>query len=269
MIGLPRLVATDLDGTLVRSDNTVSPRTHDVIKRVSALGVVIVGITGRGPRLLDLCRTDIPGADYLVMAQGGFIYRCDGEEATLLASTTMAASQANRVIDRIEAVTGPLTVIVENDPAAGAPLIGDAVTDWPFPVPIVQADREQALVGDIVKAFIRSEAIPPLDLLATARRLVPLDWCALTEPGTGFVEVCPAGVDKAHGLSFVCDLLDIPANRTLAFGDAGNDLPMFSWAGHTVAMANAHPDVIITADDITARNDEDGVAAYLETLFQI
>ena len=68
--GLPKLVATDLDGTLVRSDDTVSAYTHEVLARVKAAGIPLVGATGRGPRLIDTCREFIPEADFLVLAQG-------------------------------------------------------------------------------------------------------------------------------------------------------------------------------------------------------
>jgi hydroxymethylpyrimidine pyrophosphatase-like HAD family hydrolase len=69
--GLPKLIATDLDGTLVRGDDTVSEFTHQVLDRVRAAGIPIVGATGRGPRLTELTRNDIRAADYLVMAGGG------------------------------------------------------------------------------------------------------------------------------------------------------------------------------------------------------
>src|SRR5918912_1678731 len=68
--GLPKLVATDLDGTLVRSDDTVSAYSHEVLGRVRAAGIPIVGVTGRGPRIIELCLRDIPEADFLVLAQG-------------------------------------------------------------------------------------------------------------------------------------------------------------------------------------------------------
>ena len=70
---VPRLVATDLDGTLVRSDDTVSAYTHAVLDRVRAAGIRIVAATGRGPRLASLTRNDIRVADYLVLAQGGWV----------------------------------------------------------------------------------------------------------------------------------------------------------------------------------------------------
>jgi len=71
--GLPKLIATDLDGTLVHSDDTVSAYTHEVLDRVRAAGIRVVGATGRGPRLASLTRNDIRDADFLVMAQGGWV----------------------------------------------------------------------------------------------------------------------------------------------------------------------------------------------------
>jgi len=71
--GLPRLVATDLDGTLVRSDETVSDYAHAMLRKVRDAGIVVVGITGRGPRLIDLCRRDLPPADFFVFAQGAYV----------------------------------------------------------------------------------------------------------------------------------------------------------------------------------------------------
>src|SRR5262249_19336688 len=68
--GLPKLIATDLDGTLVRSDETVSAYSHEVLERVKAGGLPLVGATGRGPRLIDSCLEFIPAADFLVLAQG-------------------------------------------------------------------------------------------------------------------------------------------------------------------------------------------------------
>lgn len=64
---LPKVIATDLDGTLVRDDETVSEYTAGVLARVRAAGIRIVAATGRGPRLIGLIQRDIPAADYLVL----------------------------------------------------------------------------------------------------------------------------------------------------------------------------------------------------------
>ena len=83
----------------------------------------------------------------------------------------------------------------------------------------------------------------------------------------GLLEDSAAGVTKASGLALVCDLVGVPAERVVAFGDMPNDVPMLQWVGHGVAMANAHDDLLAVADEITAPNSEDGVAQVLERWF--
>ena len=265
---LPKLVATDLDGTIVRSDNTVSDRTHRVLRRLADAGVTVVGITGRGPRLLELSQRDVPAADYLVLAQGGFIYRCGTGEPALLHETVMPGHQAAKVVDLIEDhLEHDLTVIAETDPGNEAPLVGHVIPDWPWPVPILGGEREQIFGGPVIKTFLRSPIIPSLELLDLSRSVVPMELATLTEAGIGFVEVCPPGTDKGTGLSMVAGRLGVSRDDVVVFGDALNDLPMFEWAGHAVAVTGAHPDLKAAADEVTDGDDEDGVAAYLERLF--
>jgi hydroxymethylpyrimidine pyrophosphatase-like HAD family hydrolase len=88
----------------------------------------------------------------------------------------------------------------------------------------------------------------------------------VTIPGPWTVEISAAGVSKAAALAELCAELGVEADEVVAFGDYPNDLPMLEWAGHAVAVANAHPDVLAAADEITASNEEDGVALVLERL---
>ena len=83
----------------------------------------------------------------------------------------------------------------------------------------------------------------------------------------GLLEISAAGVSKATALARFCDERDIESQDVIAFGDMPNDLPMMTWAGYAVAVANAHPDVIAAADEVTASNEEAGVARVLERLF--
>jgi hypothetical protein len=87
-----------------------------------------------------------------------------------------------------------------------------------------------------------------------------------TISGEVLVEVSAAGVTKAYALAALCEELAVDAASVLAFGDMPNDIPMLQWAGHGVAVENAHPDVIAVADEVTASNDDDGVAAVLERI---
>src|SRR3982751_4646901 len=102
--GLPKLVATDLDGTLVRSDDTVSAYTHDVLDRVRAAGIRIVGATGRGPRLTSLTRNDIRAADFLVLAQGGWVL--DQADSTYLRTSRLSGTVLSGVLKDLEASVG-------------------------------------------------------------------------------------------------------------------------------------------------------------------
>jgi hydroxymethylpyrimidine pyrophosphatase-like HAD family hydrolase len=81
------------------------------------------------------------------------------------------------------------------------------------------------------------------------------------------LEISASGVSKASALARLCETHEIDRRDVIAFGDMPNDLPMLAWAGHSVAVANAHPDVRAAADELTASNDEAGVARVLERLF--
>ena len=90
---------------------------------------------------------------------------------------------------------------------------------------------------------------------------MPPTVASITQAGLGYIEICPPGVDKATGLAVVATALGVDPDDVLVFGDMPNDLPMFAWAGFgRVAVANAHPLVRAAADEITASNDDDGVA---------
>src|SRR3954469_7249955 len=103
--GLPKLIATDLDGTLVHNDDTVSAYTHEVLDRVRAAGIRIVAATGRGPRLTELVRTDIRVADFLVLAQGGWVI--DQNESQILRSARLPGRDLALVLESLEAEVGP------------------------------------------------------------------------------------------------------------------------------------------------------------------
>ncbi|MEV6526023.1 HAD family hydrolase [Longispora sp. NPDC051575] len=261
----PLLIATDLDGTLVRTDGTVSLRTRRVLDRVRAAGIPIVGVTGRGPRLIELCRQDIPAASFLALAQGGYVL--DNATNRWLRETSLDGTVFAKAIDLIEAEVGPVHVTVEADISPEGPLWGDPGPSWPFTDTSWRPmSRTDALSGPVLKVFVRAEGLTPDELLAVARGAVPPSLCEVTEAGTGYLELTPPGVTKATGLAVITTALGIDPADVLVFGDAPNDVPMLGWAGRRVAVANAHREVLALADEVTLSNDEDGVAAYLEKL---
>lgn len=265
--GLPKLIATDLDGTILRSDDTVSAYTHRVLERVRAAGIPLVGATGRGPRLLELARRDLPTAGHLVLAAGARVVDLTGAAPVTLVDRRLEGPVVAALLDDLEAVAGRLTVMVEARDHPYAPLWGELHPSWPWPDRVVPKTRAEALAGEVVKAFARADGVDVDDLLDIARRIVPPAKATVTQAGLGFVEICPPGVDKGTGLAVVAESLGVDPADALVFGDMPNDVPMFTWAGWgRVAVGNAHPAVRALADEVTLTNDEDGVAVWLERL---
>jgi hydroxymethylpyrimidine pyrophosphatase-like HAD family hydrolase len=265
--GLPKLVATDLDGTLVRSDETVSDYSIRVLRKVREAGITVVGVTGRGARLVDLCRRDLPEADFFVLAQGAYVLdQRDPDEPVVLRRQQIPGADLAEVFRLLEAEVGPLSILVEVLDTPRAPLWGDSHVVWPYPE-WIPYDRLEALSGPAYKGFAHNPDLTADELLAVARRLIPADLGTVTQAGLGYVEITAPGVDKASGLAVVTAELGLTAADALVFGDMPNDVSMFGWAGwRRVAVANAHPEVLALADEVTASNDADGVAAWLEAM---
>jgi Cof subfamily protein (haloacid dehalogenase superfamily) len=123
---------------------------------------------------------------------------------------------------------------------------------------------EDLLSAPAVKLLIRKSGARSADMAAELVKHVGLEGDITYSTNNGLVEVVPLGVSKATGVEEVAKPLGIVSAEVVAFGDMPNDLPMLAWAGHGVAMGNAHPDVLAAADEVTASNTDDGVARVLE-----
>jgi Cof subfamily protein (haloacid dehalogenase superfamily) len=271
----PRLVASDLDGTLLTSTGEVSRRTRAAIDACRAAGIPVVGVTGRGPRLLDSVRAALGGTGIAVLAQGGYVV--DLDRMDVLRTVGMSRDDATAVIAAIEGVAGELIVAVEDaaeQAEALRPLRVQHGFDWPYPEPAHLLPRHEVLpVGAVLKVFLRSSRLGEDDLLARARGVVDPAVAELTHAGLGFIEVLPPGVTKATGLAVALEQHGVDLGDVLVFGDMPNDLPMIeavtAAGGRSVAMANAHPEVRAAAADRTSGSDADGVARYLEAVLAL
>jgi hypothetical protein len=268
----PRLVATDLDGTLLSSDGVVTPRTRAALEGCWDAGIPVVGVTGRGPRLLDSVHAALAGRGIAVLAQGGFVVDLERDE--VLRTVGLPREQATAVIERIESVAGDLIVAVEDAAEQGevhSALRVQHGFDWPYPEPAHLLPRSQVLpTGAVLKVFLRSSTLGQDELLARARRVVDPVEAEVTHAGLGFIEVLPPGVTKATGLAVALARYGVGFGDVLVFGDMPNDLPMITAVGdaggRAVAVANAHPAVRAAAGGLTGGHDADGVAHYLEAV---
>jgi Cof subfamily protein (haloacid dehalogenase superfamily) len=273
----PKLVATDLDGTLLDSAGEVTPRTRAALTACWDAGIPVVGVTGRGPRLLDSVRTALDGRGIAVLGQGGYVVDLERDE--VLRTVGLPRAQAVAVVERIEAVAGELTMAVE-DAADQAAARGDGLLrvqhgfEWPYPEPAQLLPRDEVLPpGAVLKVFLRSATLGQDDLLAVAQRLVDPAEAEVTHAGLGFIEVLPPGITKATGLAVALERYGVEFADVLVFGDMPNDLPMIeavtAAGGRSVAVANAHPDVRAAAAHLTGGHDTDGVARYLEAVLDV
>ncbi|MEH1012703.1 HAD family hydrolase [Micromonospora sp. CPCC 206060] len=263
---IPRLVATDLDGTLLRSDRTVSPYTAEVLGRITAAGTPVVLVTGRPVRWLKLVYDQLAEPVPAVCANGAVVY--DPLTDTVLRADPLSPALLAEVARRLRAAVPGVCLAVEITDSR------EMRHEAPFPL---RWESEP----DLIRAIGSPEelhAVPAVKLLARPTehepevfiKLVTATVAGLAEAThstySGLVEISAAGVTKAAGLAWLCTRYDVPADRVLAFGDMPNDVPMLAWAGQAVAVANAHPMVLEIADEVALPNDEDGVAAYLDAL---
>jgi len=271
----PKLVATDLDGTLLDSAGEVSPRTRAALNACWDAGIPIVGVTGRGPRLLDSVHVALDGRGIAVLAQGGYVVDLERDE--VLRTVGLPREQAMRVIEGIEAVAGDLIMAVEDaaeQAEARSPLRVQHGFEWPYPEPAHLLPKHEVLPqGAVLKVFLRSPTLGQDELLARAQRVVDPADAEVTHAGLGFIEVLPPGITKATGLAVALDRHGVGFGDVLVFGDMPNDLPMIAAVheagGRAVAVANAHPAVRAAAPAVTSGHDVDGVARYLEAVLGV
>jgi Cof subfamily protein (haloacid dehalogenase superfamily) len=259
-----KLVATDLDGTLLRSDDTVSQRTRDALAAATAAGAAHIVVTGRAVPWTRHILDDLGYDGLAVCGQGAQVYHAG--EHRLLTSVTLDRQLAGLALSKLEAEVGPLALAASRDGLDGEVLVGPGYRVQEGPLPYVPyEDPADLWSAPLNKVYIQHPELDD-DALALAARQAVGGLVDVVMAGAGVVEVLPLGLSKATGLSLAARRLGVKAVDTIAFGDMPNDIPMFAWAHHGVAMANAHDDLKAVAHEVTASNDQDGIAVVLEEL---
>ncbi|MCP3818051.1 Cof-type HAD-IIB family hydrolase [Streptomyces sp. A3M-1-3] len=259
-----RLVATDLDGTLLRGDETVSQRTRDALAAATAAGAAHIVVTGRAVPWTRHILDDLGYEGLAVCGQGAQVYHAG--EHRLLTSVTLDRQLAGLALAKIEAEVGPLALAASRDGLDGEVLVGSGyrVQDGPLPV-VLCDDPAEMWSAPLNKVYIQHPGLDDDALARVARSLVG-SLVDVVMAGPGVVEILPLGLSKSTGLSLAARRLGLRAADTIAFGDMPNDIPMFAWAGHGVAMANAHEELKAVAQEVTASNEDEGIAVVLEQL---
>jgi Cof subfamily protein (haloacid dehalogenase superfamily) len=265
----PRLVASDVDGTLLPAGPEPSARTKAVVAGVLASGTPFALVTGRPPRWIPPVTRYLPGVEHAVCANGAVRY--DVRADRVLSSVVLEPAQLRELSEAAaDLVPGSwLTVERIGEHAADERSVPrtELGHEPTWTSDFVAEPRERLLTEPAIKLLIRHDTLTSEQLLATLAAQVGTDVALTFSNPNGLLEAAAAGVTKATGLAELAGSLGVPAAEVIAFGDMPNDVEMLSWAGHGVAMGNAHPDVLAVADEVTAAHYEDGVAQVLERWF--
>jgi Cof subfamily protein (haloacid dehalogenase superfamily) len=257
----PRLIATDLDGTLLRSDGSVSQRTRNVLQRATLAGVQIVLVTGRPMRRVREFAHMLALDGLAICANGAVLYDL-GRDA-IVEQTMLSAELAQELILQLRSRLPEICFAVETGHKLGREPAYARHRPRAEGIDLELADAI-ALSAQGASKLIAMHPHLPLDEFLQQVRKIIAERATVTHAGSPFLEIAAAGVTKAWALEALCKRQGIDAREVVAFGDMPNDLPMLEWAGQGVAVANAHPSVLAVASAVTATNDEDGVAQFLE-----
>ena len=262
----PKVVATDLDGTLLRPDGTVSDRTRHVLRRLDDAGVRVVFVTARPPRwLAELA--DVAGSHgTAICMNGAAVY--DFETATMTDVRGFAVDALGALVADLRAAIPGVALAVER--LDGPVYDPTFATEHPVPADLMRRYIEESLSTDpahtVGKLLAVLDGVAPAEFFARVEAAVGTRAVLAYSGAVGLAEMTAPSVTKAAALARWCESHDVAPQDVGAFGDMPNDLPMLGWVGHGVAVANAHPDVLAAADAVTASNVDDGVAAHLERL---
>ena len=270
-----RLIALDLDGTLLDSDKRIPPENYRALERAHRAGALIIPATGRYFAAMPEAVRALPFLRYAITINGARVSNADDSEVLYTADLPLAqALELMRWLDTMPVIydcymdnTGWMTEAMQRRAAEFSPdqHYLKMLRELRTPVPELK-DFLARRGHDVQKVqFFTND----LDLRAEVLRT-----CAARFPGTVASASCPNNVEINHvdatkgaALLGLCKALDIDPAETMAFGDGLNDIPMLQTAGVGVAMGNAWDEVKSAVSNVTLSNDEAGVAAMVDRFF--
>ncbi|MGW7350195.1 Cof-type HAD-IIB family hydrolase [Streptomyces sp. NPDC054784] len=271
----PRLIATDLDGTLLHDDKSVSARTVRALAAAEEAGVEVFFVTGRPTRWMGVVSEHVHRHGLAICANGAAVVDLHRGGETVRVRP-LERADALTVVDALRAAAPGVCFAVErsggvdHEPEYPQYALdpGGAVAPAEKLLAESAADRDGRTLSDgpVLKLLARHPDLDPDDFLALGRTHAGAHAEFTRSSPSALLEISAPGVSKASTLAQCCAERGIGPDEVVAFGDMPNDLEMLAWAGRSYAMANAHPAVLAATTDRTVSNEEDGVAVAIEEL---
>lgn len=269
----PRLVALDIDGTLLKwiegagsTREEISPAVYDAVHRALAAGAHVVLASGRSPHgmigIADLL--DLHGEErdrlWIVASNGAVVLRYPPFEV-IHEETFDAGPAVKAILER-----HPNALVAVEERGVGY-RVSSHFPDGELSGDMIVTDVEDLVAGPVSRVIIRDPESTADEFVALAEDL-GLHGTNYVVGWTAWLDLAPVGVSKASGLEYVCRELGLSADDVLAIGDGRNDIEMLQWARRGVAMGQAIQVVIDVADDVTASVFEDGAAIEINQWFR-
>jgi Cof subfamily protein (haloacid dehalogenase superfamily) len=261
----PRLIATDLDGTLLRDDKAVSPRTVAALADAEAEGIEVFFVTGRPARWMGTVAEHLAGHGMAILANGAAVY--DLHKGELIEAFPLPEDDALAVAHALRAALPGTAFAVERaDSFYREPGYPGTEPDFGPPAPIEELLSVRDERQPLLKLLAKHPSIDPDEFLAIGLNVAGQHGEITRSSDSALLEISGEGVSKATTLARCCAERGVTAAEVVAFGDMPNDLAMLDWAGTSYAVANAHPRVLAATEHRTATNNEDGVARVIERI---
>jgi Cof subfamily protein (haloacid dehalogenase superfamily) len=261
-----RLIATDIDGTLIRFGGEASTRTMAALRAAEAAGIAVVLVTGRAPRSARLVAQALGVHGPAICANGALV--ADMPSVQLIRDIRIEGELAARLVADLTAAIPGVVFAWERGLEFGRD------EAWPFPAAPVERTLPSAVIGAVLphaargisKLICHLGATDPDAVVAQVREVLEGRAEVSTATAPPLAEITARGCDKAEALEWLCRRMGVKREEVLAIGDGPNDLPMLLWAGRGVAMGNAHASVLEAIAEKTHTHDQDGFAAVIEAI---
>jgi hydroxymethylpyrimidine pyrophosphatase-like HAD family hydrolase len=262
--GPRRLLALDVDGTLLRSDGTLTTRTRDALHGADRAGWHVVLVTGRPLQyVLPVVRALAVG-EFVVAANGATV----AEIATgaVLYQASLPGHVVHTAVRSARCAVPGLRLAVTTQRGFHVEPGFDLLAPLSKADAIVVDDAGPRPEDTVHSTVLFVLGLDTGTVLAQVAATVPPDVHVSPSGLPGSVELTAPGVHKGAGVARLCERLEVGQPDVVAFGDGLNDHEMLTWAGYGVAMGNADDATKAIADEVAASNDDDGVAAVVERL---
>lgn len=266
-----KLIALDLDGTLLKTDKTISKRNTAAIRSAVKRGILVLPATGRMVKMVPSLFNAAEGFRYAITSNGASVL--DLRNSTVLYSDLMTMEQSLHILRMLSSYGLLIEAYCDGRSYANREALAE-LSDYNLPKSYYDLIMNSQIFVENLTKYIERRNRPlekinlpyvPEELRGElTARLECMEEYSVTSSYMSNIEINAAEASKGNGLRHLCKRLEISPSQVMALGDGSNDISLLEYAGCSVAMGNASDPVKRVAKFVTHANDDDGVAYAIE-----